>query len=90
MLVTPAGDADLATAPCLRKALRQATEQGRRRVIVDLDELTFMDATTLSALVEARLCLSAAGGELRVRSRRHHIRRLMSLTGLDGMLDHQG
>lgn len=89
LVVAPVGEADVCTVPVLRQVLSEATGAGRPRVIVDLDQLTFMDASTLGALVDARLRISAAGGVLQVRCRRRHHRRLLSLTGLDGMLDHR-
>ena len=83
--VTPTGEADLLTVPDLQQALREAVGAGPSRLLVDLDKLTFMDAATLSALVDARLRISAAGGTLQVRSHTRN-RRLLFITGLDDML----
>ena len=85
LVVTPAGDADLCTVPELQRALRAATRAGASRLLVELDRLTFMDAATLGVLVDARLRISAAGGTLQVKCLTRH-RRLLSITGLDGML----
>jgi anti-sigma B factor antagonist len=85
VLAIPSGEADLFTVPDLRRALRRASASGRSRLIVDLDQLTFMDASALSALVEARLRISSTGGTFQVRSHTRN-RRLLLLTGLGGML----
>lgn len=45
------------------------------------------DATTLGALAEARARFSATGGTLHVRCHTSHGRRLLTLIGLDDMLD---
>jgi anti-anti-sigma factor len=66
-VVTPAGEADLCTADDLRRALDEAADAGRPRVVVDLDRLDFMDASALSVLLEARRRMAAAGGVLQVR-----------------------
>lgn len=87
VIVTPTGEADICTVADLRRALSDAIGECRQHIIVDLDRLTFMDASTLGALVEARRHNSAAGATLRVRCRSPHGRRLLALTGLDGMLD---
>ena len=87
LVVIPVGEADLFTVPDLRQALSEVTCAGRPHVIVDLDRLTFMDASILGVLVDARLRLSATGGTLEVRCRTQHGRRMLSLTGLEGMLD---
>lgn len=86
-VVTPAGEADIFATAGLRRALCDAIRTDCPHVIVDLDHLTFMDASTLGVLVAARLRTAAAGNSLRVRchSRRH--RRLLRMTGLGGMLD---
>jgi len=89
VVVTPFGEADFCNAPDLRRALSEATGTGRSRVVVDLDQLTFMDVTTLRLLVEARLRAYAAGGRLTLRCRSRHGRRLLSITKLDGMLEHR-
>jgi anti-sigma B factor antagonist len=86
VVVTPAGEADLYTVPRLRHALRQAIAMGRSRVIVDLDQLIFMDASTLGVLVDARRRMSEAGGSLQVRCHTRQGRRVLSVAGLDGLL----
>ncbi len=86
VVVVAAGEADLSTVPDLRRALQEASA-GRSQVLVDLDAVSFMDASTLGVLVEARLRMSAAGGILAVRCRSSLSRRLLAMTGLDFMLD---
>ena len=88
-VVTPVGEADLCTVPDLRQALNEVTAAGRPHVIVDLDQLTFIDASTLGVLAEARARFSVTGGTLQVRCRTHHGRRMLSITGLEDMLDHR-
>ena len=87
LVVTPVGEVDLCTVRVLQRALNEVTGAGRPHVIVDLDRLRFMDASLLGVLVDARLRFSATGGILKVRRRTHHARRVLSVTGLDGVLD---
>ena len=86
VVMTPVGEADLYTAPALRQALCETVDSGRSRIIVDLDRLTFMDASTLGALVTARLRACTVGGTLQVRCTTRLGRRLLSITGLESML----
>jgi anti-sigma B factor antagonist len=88
VVITPVGEADLCTVAPLRRALTEAVDAGRRQVVVDLDQLTFMDARNLGVLVEARQRVSAVGGSFHVRCRNRHRRKVLSLTGLDRVLDH--
>jgi anti-sigma B factor antagonist len=74
------GEVDVATAPRLAEALREAASASSGDVTVDVSGVTFMDSTGLSALVEARrglgdrrLVLSGASPMLL---------RLLEITGL--------
>lgn len=87
ILVVPAGEADAFTVFELHQALTQATGAVPTRLVVDLDQLTFMDASVLDALVDAHTRVQSAGGQLRVRCSRGLGRRMLALTGLDGMLE---
>ena len=83
----PVGEADVFTAPALMRALSDAIGMGRPHLIVDLDQLTFMDATTLDALVAARNRACDKGGTLELRCTGRLGRRLLSITGLEVMLE---
>ena len=52
--MTPFGDADLCTVPDLRQALNEVTGAGCSHIIVDLDQLSFIDTSTLGVLVRHR------------------------------------
>ena len=85
IVVAPVGEADFCTAPELRRALHEAIDSGRPHVVVDLDQVTFMDASTVGLLLDARARLADAGGTLQIRCRSRHARRMFATTGLDDM-----
>ena len=87
LVVTPAGEADFHTVPNLWQVLIEATSVGRPRVVVDLDQLTFMDASALGVLVDARLRFAEAGGTLLVRCSSRLGTRLLTLVGLESLLE---
>jgi anti-anti-sigma factor len=87
LVVTPAGEADFHTVPNLWQVLIEATTVGRPRVIVDLDQLTFMDASALGVLVDARLRFAEAGGTLLVRCSSRLGTRLLTLVGLESLME---
>lgn len=82
VLVAAAGEIDIGTVPRLRGVLRAVTAGGRR-VIVDLDQVSFIDATGLGTLAGAAGRAASAGGSLHVTAATPHIRRLLAITGLD-------
>jgi anti-sigma B factor antagonist len=76
------GELDIASAPCLRTHLRRLAAGGAHEVEVELDELEFMDASGLAALLDGRKWLRHQGGDLVLVSPTAPTRRLLRLTGL--------
>jgi len=81
LVLSLAGELDLAAAPALRDALRHAVERSPKRLVVDLAQVTFVDSTILGALVEAR---SALGGDaFALAAPGLEVRRALEVSGLD-------
>ncbi len=53
VIVVPAGEIDLATAPRMEGAVADLLERGFRQVVVDLRQVDFMDSQGIRALVNA-------------------------------------
>ena len=81
LVLSLAGELDLATAPALRDALRRAVERSPKRLVVDLAEVTFVDSTVLGALVEARSTLG--GDAFALAAPGLEVRRALEVSGLD-------
>ena len=80
------GELDLATAPELEQALRRAVNEGVRRVVVDLTEVDFVDSTGIGVLADAHERLVGEGGAIAVVGAHSHVRKLFTITRLDGPL----
>jgi len=78
VLVAAAGEIDISTVPRLRGLLGTLT--GGETVIVDLGQVSFIDATGLGALAGAAGRAAAAGGSLHVTAAPPRVRRLMAIT----------
>jgi anti-sigma B factor antagonist len=76
------GSLDLATSPTVRAALMDATEKGKRDLIVDLTQLEFLDSTGLGALIGAHRRATEHGGSFRLIVSEGPIARLLNITGL--------
>ncbi|WP_205698042.1 STAS domain-containing protein [Conexibacter sp. SYSU D00693] len=77
-----AGEFDLAALDDARAALQAAIrEADRREVLLDLDEVTFLDSCGLSLLIRARADALRRGGGLRVVALSEPVRQLLELTG---------
>jgi anti-anti-sigma factor len=84
-IVTVAGEIDIATVAGLRQCLNALADNGRP-VIADLDQVGFMDASGLGAIVGASRRATAHGTSLQVVCARRQTRRLFHLAGLDRQL----
>jgi anti-sigma B factor antagonist len=85
--LVPSGELDAATAAEVRYLVDQALHAGKRRVIVDLSGVTYMETVALAALLDANARVSSKGAALFVvipgDSR---VRLLFSITRLDKVL----
>jgi anti-anti-sigma factor len=80
------GEIDMQTCERLRDAIEPLMGP-RQSIILDLSEVRFMDSTMLTLLVQARGRLTADGGSLVLRNPSNMARRLLSLAGLQDLLD---
>lgn len=80
------GDQDLATEPALRNALAGEVAVNGADLVVDLRDVTFIDAATLTALVGARNTLLLGQRSLTLRSSPKCARRLLEVCGLSDLL----
>jgi anti-sigma B factor antagonist len=81
VLVTVAGEVDIATVPRLRERLAAPAASGRP-LIVDLDRVTFIDAAGLGVLASAARRAAARGASLHAVCARPQVQRLFIITGL--------
>ena len=76
------GVMDAAQAPQVRQALREALDAGRKRLLVDLAGVTFMDSSALFALVSTYKAARSLGGDVALSSLCPSVRALFELTRL--------
>ncbi|HEV3153378.1 MAG TPA: STAS domain-containing protein [Candidatus Baltobacteraceae bacterium] len=84
------GSLDLATSPSLRAALIEAADEGKHDIVVDLSQLEFLDSTGLGALIGAHKRALEHGGQVRLVVNDGPIQRLLTITGLMGILSVYG
>ena len=80
-VIAVSGELDLASTDQLDRTIREAEQSTAGWIVVDLDDLRFMDSTGLNVLLEARRRARDNGDRLRfVRSRHEQVTRLLSIT----------
>jgi anti-anti-sigma factor len=77
-----AGELDLSTVAELEARMAEVSSNGGGELVLDLDELSFMDSTGLRALLIARERCDQDGCELFLTRPQPAVRRLLELTGV--------
>jgi anti-sigma B factor antagonist len=86
-VVEPHGEIDLATAPNLKAALDRAMDTAPRCVLVDFEDVAFLDSTGIGVLLSAERRIRARGGKLIVICDNELIRRVFEVSGLTHVLN---
>lgn len=84
-LVRLAGEADL-TDTSLRETLAAEIAAGRRRLLVDMTALTFIDSGAIQMIVSAHHVLRAEGGTLALVHPSPAIVRILAVLGVDQVI----
>ena len=79
------GEIDLETAPEVRTALQRLRDSGARTIVLDAQEVEFLDSVGISVLIAARERLADDGGGLIVRAPSRQARRTLEIAGLSAM-----
>jgi anti-anti-sigma factor len=80
------GELDIATAPELVEILTRLRHH-QHPVVVDLAEVTFMDSTGLTTLMDAHLAAQRNGWSFSVRRPSPAVTRVFDLAGVRSLLD---
>jgi anti-sigma B factor antagonist len=85
-IIAVSGELDLAAADQLDQAIRDAEESTSEWIVVDLEDLSFMDSAILNVLLMTRRRARDNRNRLRfVRSRHDQVTRILSVTGTTKM-----
>lgn len=79
------GDVDAVTAPAVRHALDAAISQGCRAIVLDLENVTYIDSSALGLLVWADHRLRPFSGTLLLAGAGRDVSRILELSGLIGV-----
>jgi anti-sigma B factor antagonist len=81
-IVAASGEIDVATAPGLRERLVSLIADGAHRVVVDLEDVDFIDSTGLGVLVGGLKRLRSHDGDLLLVCTQSRILKVFEITGL--------
>jgi anti-anti-sigma factor len=81
-IVALAGELDLSTVAELEAGIEEACSNGAGELVLDLEELSFMDSTGLSAILTTQDRCAGQGCELLLSGAQPAVHRLFELTGV--------
>jgi anti-anti-sigma factor len=87
VIVALDGELDFSNVDAVRAALEELRTSGWRSIVVDLRELTFIDSTGLSLLLEADHVARRQGAALAIVDGSPAVARLLELVGLGDHFD---
>ncbi|MBO0826356.1 MAG: STAS domain-containing protein [Streptosporangiales bacterium] len=81
-VIDVAGEVDVYTAPKLRETLIELVAQGSYHLVVNMEEVEFLDSTGLGVLVGGLKRVRAHDGSLRLVCSQERILKIFRVTGL--------
>jgi anti-sigma B factor antagonist len=84
--LSAAGEVDTSSAPVLRTRLEGLLDRGLRELVLDLDEVSFLDSAGLAVLAGAHRAAGERGLRLRVLASGRAVIRPLQITGLWDLL----
>ena len=85
-VVVSRGRLNMVAARTLRTLLADLVEQGSTRLVVDLEETSFIDSSGLGALISGLKAARQVGGDLRIARPTAEVVSVLELTNLDKVL----
>ncbi|MGO9489846.1 MAG: STAS domain-containing protein [Solirubrobacteraceae bacterium] len=82
VVLTLQGELDMANASLLQGAIEEEKLQDTKTVVLDLEQLTFLDSTGLRIILSAREMCWRRGQEFAVTPGSQQVQRLLSVTGV--------
>ena len=82
-VLAPSGRLDVAGAPALKAAVSEAVTDGRPRLVIDMEGVSFVDSSGLGSVVAALKQARSSKGDLRLAAPNQQVRVVLELTTLD-------
>ncbi len=76
------GELDVVSAPSLEQHLNEVLAEPHTRIMLDLNELTFVDSAGVSVLIKAKQDAESGGRTLLLRRPTEQLERVFALVGI--------
>lgn len=85
-----AGEVDMFSAPKLRDHLVEVIDQGRTKIVLDLEDVSFMDSAGLGVLIGGLRRVREHEGEIALVCTNRPVLRVLTITGLHNVFNLYG
>ena len=82
-VVAPQGDLDMAAAEQMKRTLTGLLEEGKKKLLIDLGKVGYVDSSGMGALVASLKQARTAGGDLRLCALQDDVRAIFEMTRLN-------
>ncbi len=77
------GEIDIYTCPELRKKLCELIDNGSRKLILDLENIQYIDSTGLGTIAHTARAIESENGQIFVISSKNQIKKIFKVSGLE-------
>lgn len=89
-LIVVSGELDIASVPAFKAAVADLDFESARQVVLDLEQLEFIDALGLHAVLDLHTACIETAATLTILPGPRQVQRVFELTGTDGQLPFRG
>ncbi len=86
-LVKVSGRIDSSNAPAFDEALKQLTDNGRYKIVLELSDVDYMSSAGLRAMVSALRTCKSRFGDVRLASPSSRVNEVLGLAGLSSLFE---
>jgi anti-sigma B factor antagonist len=87
MIIRVEGDVDLYSSPQIRKVILERIKKKQKKMLIDLQGVSYMDSSGVATLVEALQRMKEYNGQLGICSIQGSVRDVFELSRLDRVFD---
>lgn len=88
VIITVKGEIDLYNAKKLSDALEGAHQEGVKNVIIDVENVSYIDSTGIGALIKGKKIFKTAGGDVKLAAVQESIQDVFNRTKLDSIFQY--
>ena len=71
--------------------VRRLVEEGTRKLVIDLQQVSYVDSASIGCLMDIRRLLAEQGGQIRLSGLQPRVETMISMTGVHKIIDiHRG